>query len=46
LAETNCTPFDFVEGDSELVTGCNPEYGGGGIALIFWPRKQVIFLSL
>jgi len=46
LAETNRTPFDFVEGDSALVSGCNLEYGGGGFALIFWPRKQVFFWSL
>ena len=35
LSERNRTPFDFSEGESELVSGFNVEYGGGVFSLIF-----------
>jgi NADH-ubiquinone oxidoreductase chain 1 len=47
LAETNRTPFDFVEGESELVSGFNVDYGGGGFALIFLAEyASILFMRL
>ena len=46
LAETYRTPFDFAEGESELVSGFNVEYGGGGFALIFLAEyASILFMS-
>lgn len=42
LAELNRRPIDFIEGESELVSGFNIEYFSGGFALIFIAEYGII----
>lgn len=47
LAEINRSPIDFIEGESELVSGFNIEYFSGGFALIFLGEYGlIIFFSM
>nr|QYF07834.1 NADH dehydrogenase subunit 1 [Hypoponera sauteri] len=47
LSELNRSPMDFVEGESELVSGFNIEYFSGPFALIFLAEYgMIIFMSI
>jgi len=44
IAERNRTPFDFSEGESELVSGFNTEYASVGFVIIFLSEYGAILL--
>lgn len=44
VAETNRTPFDLVEGESEIITGPFTEYSGMGFAFFFLAEYANVLL--